>query len=857
MWGHARSHFKKAEKLYEEGRYEEAIKEYDQAISLDPRNPDYHYNKGIALRILGRYEEALREFEQAISLDPKDPFYHYNKGLALAELGRYEEAIKEYDQAISLDPNNPFYHNNKGNALRNLGRYEEAIKEYDQAISLNPNNPDYHYGKGAALAELGRHEEAIKEYDQAISLNPNNPFYHNNKGNALRNLGRHEEAIKEYDQAISLNPNNPDYHYGKGAALAGLGRYDEALREFEEAISLGFDRGRIVKQLGEMVGKRDGMGNTVLHLAVRNGMEEMVRLLLDAGADVNAVNNEGHTPLYYAILSCNQGIGKLLLDRGADPGLAGAGPELKGDCDWARQLIKDLIPFKVILDDSADGIKTCRVPRSLGMEGVAELVGERRTVVAVRPDNVEDEILVDRSTYLSLNSRRARVRPARLEDGVKVKFSPPLSLPPQAIKALRQELRNLRDRLPLARGDVIVIPVRLEGTPLDLPLRVEEAEPELLLYRRGYTEVEVAEKPYDPSVLPPEERDRVEEVRERMVGGPALPQANPPGSDLSNYTILEKLGEGGFATVYRARDREGNEVAVKVHRDPSREAVKEIAVWLNLDHPNIVKLIDYGLTPYPHVVMELMNGTLEGKRFDRVTATRIILDVLQGLRYAHSKGIVHRDIKPSNILLDGNGRAKVSDWGTAKIGNRSTVRDAFMTVQYASPEQLGNRPTDERSDVYQVCEVYYEMLTGVPAFKGELPEIIARKTTGDFPPPSSLDPSLADLDPLFRRCLSPRKEERPSDEELIAALSQSHTAFLRNSIKVKNVPSLVVELAYAYVRLNDPGTSILYLKEVGDLEECGHAVKVLDERMKMNLHTEDEILRSVELCRRSVQLRKG
>ncbi|ARM74623.1 protein kinase domain-containing protein [Acidianus manzaensis] len=76
--------------------------------------------------------------------------------------------------------------------------------------------------------------------------------------------------------------------------------------------------------------------------------------------------------------------------------------------------------------------------------------------------------------------------------------------------------------------------------------------------------------------------------------------------------------------------------------------------------PYIVKLLDYDITPSPYVVMELMRGgTLESKKFDKITATRIILDTLNGLKYAHSKGIVHRDIKPSNILLDENGRAKV------------------------------------------------------------------------------------------------------------------------------------------------------------------------------------------------------
>lgn len=140
-------------------------------------------------------------------------------------------------------------------------------------------------------------------------------------------------------------------------------------------------------------------------------------------------------------------------------------------------------------------------------------------------------------------------------------------------------------------------------------------------------------------------------------------------------------------------------VAIKVPKVPDKDFVKELAVWLHLNHPNIVKLLDYNINPRPYMVMELMNGTLHGKTFDKDTATRIILDVLSGLKYAHEKGIIHRDIKPSNILLDANGRAKISDWGIAKFSDipTSTNNEAF-TLIYAAPEQLDTElgPIDEK-----------------------------------------------------------------------------------------------------------------------------------------------------------------
>ncbi|MFP3234584.1 MAG: protein kinase [Sulfolobaceae archaeon] len=120
---------------------------------------------------------------------------------------------------------------------------------------------------------------------------------------------------------------------------------------------------------------------------------------------------------------------------------------------------------------------------------------------------------------------------------------------------------------------------------------------------------------------------------------------------IPNYEVLETIDDGGFAIVYKAKRKEDSKlVAIKVPKVAYKDFVKELAVWLNLNHPNIVKLLDYDINPRPYMVMELMNGTLQGKTFDKDTATRIILDVLSGLKYAHEKGIIHRGIKPSKYF---------------------------------------------------------------------------------------------------------------------------------------------------------------------------------------------------------------
>jgi serine/threonine protein kinase len=236
---------------------------------------------------------------------------------------------------------------------------------------------------------------------------------------------------------------------------------------------------------------------------------------------------------------------------------------------------------------------------------------------------------------------------------------------------------------------------------------------------------------------------------------------------------LETIGKGGFAIVYKARRKNDSLlVAIKVPKVPDKDFVKELAVWLHLNHPNIVKLIDYGINPIPYMVMKLMNGSLHGKTFDKDTATRIILDVLSGLKYAHEKGIIHGDITPSNILLDANGRAKISDWGTAKFSDITTTIEAF-TLIYAAPEQLDKQlgSIHEKTDVYQVCEVFYEILTGRPVFQGDASEVYSKKLNMQITLPSSINPDLKDYDEIFLKCLSPKKENRYSTEELISILS--------------------------------------------------------------------------------------
>jgi tetratricopeptide (TPR) repeat protein len=246
----AKDWYDKGKALDDQGKHDEAIKAYDEAIRLDPQYADAWYNKGNILYVLhNKYDEAIQAYDEVIKIDPQNDSVWNYKGNALTYQGKYDEAIKAYDRAIEINPH--FYDGNnwyrKGLALYELGRYDEAIQAYDEAIKLNSSKPYYWYDKGKALDDQGKYDEAIRAYDEVIKIDPQYADAWNSKGNALSELGRYDEAILCYNTAIEINQNAffsweilklAGIWNGKGNALSELGRYDEAIKCYDTAIGL-------------------------------------------------------------------------------------------------------------------------------------------------------------------------------------------------------------------------------------------------------------------------------------------------------------------------------------------------------------------------------------------------------------------------------------------------------------------------------------------------------------------------------------------------------------------------------------------------------------------------------------------
>ncbi len=263
------------------------------------------------------------------------------------------------------------------------------------------------------------------------------------------------------------------------------------------------------------------------------------------------------------------------------------------------------------------------------------------------------------------------------------------------------------------------------------------------------------------------------------------------GSVLSNrYELLENIGAGGMAIVYKARCRLLNRyVAVKILRPEFQEDEEflkrftiEAQAAASLSHPNVVSVYDVGRHgKLSYIVMECIEGiTLKEYMTKKETlsvneAVDFTMQIASALEHAHAKGIIHRDIKPHNIIITNEGVLKVTDFGLARAVTKSTTvasASAIGSVHYVSPEQARGGYTDQRSDIYSLGIVMYEMFTGKLPFDSDTPVAVAMKHLEEEPQkPTELNPQIpADVEAIILKALQKDVKERyASVAELLQA----------------------------------------------------------------------------------------
>jgi serine/threonine protein kinase/tetratricopeptide (TPR) repeat protein len=301
------------------------------------------------------------------------------------------------------------------------------------------------------------------------------------------------------------------------------------------------------------------------------------------------------------------------------------------------------------------------------------------------------------------------------------------------------------------------------------------------------------------------------------------------------YEIIERLGTGGMGTVYRVEDK-------KIHEDVALKLIKpeiaadkktierfsnELKVARKIAHRNVCKMYDIGESEGAHfITMEYVPGEdlksfmRRAKQLSIPTVISIAKQICGGLDEAHKLGIVHRDLKPSNIMIDKDANVHIMDFGIARSVKAEGITGTGVmigTPEYMSPEQVESKVVDQRSDLYSLGVILYEMVAGRVPFEGETPLSIARKHADEKPPdPKSINPQISDdLSHLILRCLEKEKESRyQSAEELITELGNIEKGIpstAREIPKRKPITSKEITVTLGWKKLFIPALVILVL----------------------------------------------
>jgi len=304
------------------------------------------------------------------------------------------------------------------------------------------------------------------------------------------------------------------------------------------------------------------------------------------------------------------------------------------------------------------------------------------------------------------------------------------------------------------------------------------------------------------------------------------------------YRDISFIGKGGFARVFRATRPDNTEVAVKIPLSldaaTGKSFIAEMQSWTRLSHPNIVKLYDYNIMPIPYFEMEYCESTLTDmeKPMAPREAAGIIFNICEGVKVAHNQRIIHRDLKPQNILIK-NGVPKVSDWGLSRVITESrTSTTTSFTAYYAAPEQINNTGKDERTDIWQIGVIFYELVTGLLPFTGEsMVGVVSAITKRNPQPPGEIVAESSDVESIILKCLEKEPDNRfqsvlELQKELARYLEWNYSQELKESISSGNSTQAAYycgELVMTTLRTGDVSSAYKYLSDLliytkGDLK---------------------------------------
>ena len=222
------------------GYWKNSVALFSHAVQVTNDNFLAHNSLGLALFDEGKTEEAIHYYNQALRINPYYTEAYSNRGSAYVKLGQYQRAIEDYNDAIRQKQDSARYYYNRGLAYNNLGQYQRAIEDYNQAIRITPDYANAYYNRGSAYVKLDQYQRAIEDYNQVIRITPDYAEAFNNKGTAYVELGQYQCAIEDYNQAIRITPDYAVAYSNRGLAYLLQGNNKLCCLDAQKACALKY-----------------------------------------------------------------------------------------------------------------------------------------------------------------------------------------------------------------------------------------------------------------------------------------------------------------------------------------------------------------------------------------------------------------------------------------------------------------------------------------------------------------------------------------------------------------------------------------------------------------------------------------
>ncbi len=271
---HAPTLRQKGEILFVFGRYQESLDALNQVQQSAPQiiDTEFYRKQAQTLEHLQQHEEALKAYDQAFQLHPRNIHVLQEKAALLQKLQRLQEALSTYEKLTQLDTTNAFYYQTRGNIYLLLRRPQDALAAYKQALQYDPDNVDVYKKQGEVLLKLQQYKEAQSTFEQAIRIAPQDASLHYTLGKSLLSLHCYQEALAAFQTSIGLDSHNPYCYHGKGLALFALEEYKAALNALDQALypaptlvdpQFYHDQARIYEQLAQQAYQQEQVAKRV------------------------------------------------------------------------------------------------------------------------------------------------------------------------------------------------------------------------------------------------------------------------------------------------------------------------------------------------------------------------------------------------------------------------------------------------------------------------------------------------------------------------------------------------------------------------------------------------------------------